>query len=762
MTRPGRLRIVLPVLVLVVGAVLSAYATVAVVSAPSSGSTIVASSLGSTPGGVPVDVLPGVTTSLRSGDMVRSIDGRTMESWADGIGDPSASPMAVAVGQHLTFGIRRDAEDLQLDVIAIGYPVGSVLLASAGTLSFVLAYFLVGALVFWRKPRTPASGALLVAGIGGLASTVPFLLGTDPMSIATGLVVPVMSAITITYLLLWAGAVDFALVFPRPSRRLEERPSLRAIPYVVVYGAFVVTFLVLGPASGGALGWLAASNYAQAVVIGGALMAVVGAMALAWRRSGPEDRRVLRGVALGGMFTISGSLVIWFLPELVTGRPLLSWTVAGAMGLPLVLSIAAAIVRHRAFGVETIARRSVIYAGSFIGIVLVYAVSVAGLTSILGGGSTFAVQLLAAGAAAVAALPIRDLLQRGVNRFLYGDRQEPVRALRRLGERLEWAADPEAMPEVVVEAVAAGLRSPFVALELGSGDAVRTAALHGDSRLGSAPHTLSIQLVRGARPVGRLIVAPRSPGEPYSSEDIRLLDDLAFHVAAAADAILLADDLRRSRERIIRAGEEERVRIRRDLHDGLGPTLVAIGMRAEAAADYVATDPEAAHRQLDELRADVAAAVADIRRLVDGLRPAAVDELGLVAALQLAADRLTTSDAGPAVVVTADPVLPELTPAVEVAAYRIATEAMTNAARHAGARRCDVRLVGGADLMVVVEDDGRGLPSDPSRGVGLASMRERATEIGGELTIADRDGGGTRVEARLPLLGGVAGGSVPA
>jgi signal transduction histidine kinase len=638
-----------------------------------------------------------------------------------------------------------------LDVVASAYPTADVLIASAGTLSFVLAYFLVALFAFWRRPAVPAAGALFVAALGALSSTIPFLLGIDPLDVATGLLVPVYGSILVCYLLLWAGAVDFALSFPNPLPRIERSPSLRIVPYAAAYGLFALTFVVLGPASTDALGWLAAANYAQSLVIGGTFVAIGVLMTNRWRRASAEERRVLRGVALGGAFTIAGSLIVWFVPELVSGRPLVSWTVAGVMGLPMVLSIAAAIVRHRAFGVEVIARRSVIYAGSFVGIVVVYAVSVAGLTSILGGDSPFAVQLLAAGAAALAALPIRDLLQRGVNRFLYGDRDEPVRALRRLGERLEWAAEPDSMPGVVVEAVATGLRSPFVALELGTGDGMRTAGRFGDPGSEPTEETVAIPLVHGSRAVGRLLVAPRSPREPFSPDDLRLLDDLALHVAAAANSILLADDLRRSRERILRAGEEERERIRRDLHDGLGPTLVAIGMRAEAASAYVEADPSVAQAQLDELRAEVDGAVADIRRLIDGLRPATVDELGLVGALQLAADRLSATSAAPSVAVTADEALPELPPAIEVAAFRIATEAMTNATRHAGARHCDVRLQGGPELTVVVEDDGSGLPADPREGVGLASMRQRATELGGELTVENRETGGTRVLARLPL-----------
>jgi signal transduction histidine kinase len=201
----------------------------------------------------------------------------------------------------------------------------------------------------------------------------------------------------------------------------------------------------------------------------------------------------------------------------------------------------------------------------------------------------------------------------------------------------------------------------------------------------------------------------------------------------------------------VTAREEERRRLRRDLHDGLGPALAAIGMRAGAAEALVRADPDRASALLVELQSEVSAAVADVRRLVDALRPPAIDELGLVGALRLAADRLE-SPGSPRLDVASDGQLPDLPAAVEVAAYRIGTEAMTNAVRHAEASTCSVTLVGGEDLMVVVEDDGRGLPRELRSGLGLVSMHERAAELGGECRVEPRAGGGTRVVARLPLV----------
>jgi two-component system, NarL family, sensor kinase len=248
----------------------------------------------------------------------------------------------------------------------------------------------------------------------------------------------------------------------------------------------------------------------------------------------------------------------------------------------------------------------------------------------------------------------------------------------------------------------------------------------------------------------------RSGETGFRSDELRLLEDLGRQAGTAINAIRLRDDLARSRERLVVAREEERRRLRRDLHDGLGPSLAAIGLRAEASAATLGSDPAGARHLLDELGGDVRVALTDVRRLVDGLRPPALDELGLVEAVRQQAARLEGdgSAGAPTISVDADPQpLPALTAAVEVAAYRIAVEAVTNVVRHAGATTCRVLFdaTGGGALSLEIVDDGRGLPSGVVPGVGLESMRERADELGGTIVVEAAEGGGTSVIARLPL-----------
>ena len=218
----------------------------------------------------------------------------------------------------------------------------------------------------------------------------------------------------------------------------------------------------------------------------------------------------------------------------------------------------------------------------------------------------------------------------------------------------------------------------------------------------------------------------------------------------AAHAVRLTGDLQRSRTQLVTTREEERRRLRRDLHDGLGPTLAALALKATTVSDLISTDPTAATQLSNELYADIRATVGEIRRLVYALRPPRLDELGLLEAIREAARQQNRPD-GLQITVDAPECLPTLPAAVEVAAYRILQEALTNVARHAHARSCTVRLTLAGAVQVEILDDGVGIPPEQHSGVGLLSMRERAIELGGTCLIERNPGTGTRVYARLPV-----------
>jgi signal transduction histidine kinase len=736
--RGATVAFVVTVVALVIGALL----TTVRVTAPTSGGIVAYGHFRAT--GVVVEILPDVHTRLQSGDLVVAMDGRSTLAWADdGV---AVGPRTRSVGDIVPFIVERGGQPRSLPVALVSYPTLSVLTAAWGTLTFVIAMVVMGAFVFWRRPLVPAAGALLVAAAGAFGSTIPFLLSTDPLDLTSATYAWLILGTATVYLLLWGGVIDFVLVFPRPFERVAARPALRLVPYAVVSAVYFGAVALARVTDPTTLAWYDSIGQLTLLPTVIAFAATPVLLAVRWRRSPVEDRRLLRGLTWVFAFIIVADLILWVIPEALGSTALLPWTVAALTGLPFPILVAFAIVRHGAFDFDVVIRRSLVYGSLTVAVIVVYVVTAAAIGAIIGTASPYATSLLATGVAALAALPIRDALQNVVTRFVYGDREEPVRAIRRLGERLEASVDPESMPRVVVDTVADALRLPYVALELGTPPAARLAAERGTRPAEVVERPLAFQ----GQPMGRLLAAPRGPGDPLSAADLRLLDDLAQQIGVAAHAALLTEDLRASRERLVTAREEERRRLRRDLHDGLGPALAAIGMRAGAAESLLRDDPERAARLLTELQAEISTAVADVRRLVDALRPPAIDEVGLVGALRLAADRLDSPGA-PRLDVDAEGPLPTLPAAVEVAAYRIGTEAMTNAVRHAGAETCSLRLVGGSDLTVVVEDDGRGLPVELQSGVGLVSMHERAAELGGECRVEPRPGGGTRVVARLPI-----------
>jgi signal transduction histidine kinase len=372
--------------------------------------------------------------------------------------------------------------------------------------------------------------------------------------------------------------------------------------------------------------------------------------------------------------------------------------------------------------------------------------------------------LLATALIAVLFQPLRERLQRAVNRLMFGERDDPYGVLLQLGRRLENTLAPDTVLATIVETVAQALKLPAVAIAWKPGDetSVESMIVVSSGSVKDLERCLHIPLVSQQESVGELILAPRSPGEVLTDIDQRLLHDLARQVSVAVHAVRLTAhlhrltlDLQHARERLVLTREEERRRLRRDLHDGLGPRLASLTLKLETARNRLAHDP-LADPLLSDLITRTQEAVADVRRLVNALRPPALDELGLLPALH--EQILQYSDLGGhamhiSLEAAAD--LPPLPAAVEVAVFRIAQEALTNAVRHAQASRCVVSLARCEReevLELTITDNGRGLPPIRGTGVGLASMRERAEELGGTWEIESLPTGGTGVRVRLPCL----------
>jgi signal transduction histidine kinase len=338
--------------------------------------------------------------------------------------------------------------------------------------------------------------------------------------------------------------------------------------------------------------------------------------------------------------------------------------------------------------------------------------------------------------------PLRQRLLRVVQGWVLGSRGNRYDVMAGLAANLESIKDGPAQLAAVAHAVGDAFGVGYVAVEVDRPGGERLTATYGDR----PAETRTLPITYREVEVGRLVLPARGMRSRLSSRDEKLLGDLVRQAATAARTSRLADELQASRERLVNTREEERRRIRRDLHDGLGPAMAGVVYQLETARLLVSSSPDAAAAQIDSVRENVQDIVADVRRLVHELRPPALDDRGLVGALRQLAENQ------PVDVEVVAGELGELSAAVEVAAYRIVAESLTNVVRHAGASSARVRLQRtGTELVVEVADDGIGIGEGVQAGVGLLSVRERAAELGGRTDVSCPPSGGTVVRAVLPL-----------
>lgn len=471
-------------------------------------------------------------------------------------------------------------------------------------------------------------------------------------------------------------------------------------------------------------------------LIGGVLLAVgsvLGALLMLrrWRGATGRRREAYGWLALGAWLPVS-SVFAASVP--VIGEPV------GLVALPAyAIVLAATLVRFDVLDTDTASGRTAVWVGLTGGVIAAYVVLVALSAGVAREGAGLSIALAATGLVALAVAPLRSRLQRGVDRLVHGGRADPYATVAGLSRRLgAGPAVDEVLPAVVMTVVEE-LRLPYAAVVLPDGSRVQSGE--------PVPEQVRFPVVYLDEQVGELVVGARRGG--LGGPERRLLTDLARQCAAAVHGVALIGELRASREQLVRATEAERSRLRRELHDDLGATLAGAAFAVDAVQAALPCGGQEAAR-LGAVRSALGGALGDLRRVIDGLRPPALDELGLAGALGARLRELDRGDARLRVEV--EPFGP-LPPAVEVAAFHIGVEASGNAVRHAHAGEIVVRVHMRGDVVVVeVDDDGCGVaPERRERGVGMASMRERAEQLGGSLIVDTGPGGGTSVRAELPL-----------
>lgn len=469
------------------------------------------------------------------------------------------------------------------------------------------------------------------------------------------------------------------------------------------------------------------------------------------REASPERRRQIRWF-LGSMgaYMLGGSISLYW-PFYADGfLKMLSHFVlyAGLFFLPF--SIGIMVFEQRIRHMSRAFNRTLVYIVLSILSVMAYALLAGVLGLLFHGRVSSFISLLAAGLVAVLFQPLRSRVQTSVNRLVYGEREDPHLLLSGLTRRLEGALTHRSLLPAVVESIAQALRIPYAAVEIDHGGGLERIAAWGTP--GGAEQAVPLD-VQGER-VGRLILGIDVPYEEAWPPGQRpALADLIRQVSIAVQSVRLTEELHRSRERIVTAREEERRRLRRDLHDGLGSTLASMMLRLDEARQQHERDPARSLEAIATVQKQMGAALEDIRRLVYRLRPPVLDELGLRFALRELAAQF--QDKSLQVQLDESSIPPELPAAAEVAVYRIVQEALTNVVRHSGAARCRLRVWEEAGVLnLTVEDDGAGMPEEPRNGIGVRSMKERAEELGGKCRWQSMPGGGTLIRVQLPLAGG--------
>lgn len=695
----------------------------------------------------PVDAPP---AGLKADDLVTHVDGRSLDAWAQTLFEGVLRP-DWHVGEKVRYTVVRDGQPRQVDVTLASYPLGEVARRSWGTIVFGLVFFMLAGYVFARRPQMSAAQVLFLSASGVLSSTT-WSLGLQVIDFAGGIEFWLYQFTTIAaFMLFWTAGLHFALLFPQPLPIIRRRwllPAMYGLPYLALLLYLVVTYY----RSAGTLEWL--GYWGPTTGLHASVFLALTLVAIVWQyrihRQG-LFRQQLRWLTWATLTSGGVGLIFYLLPPLF-GRPAVDSNVIGVIVLIYPISLSVAILRHNLFDIDTLLNRTMVYGALTAVTATIYILIVSTLGVLLQARAEWFATLVATGVVAVLFHPIRERLQRAVNRLMYGERDEPFEVLNRLGRHLEETVSPDATLTTIVETVAQALKLPYVALELSAGSDMQTVASYGRP----SSHTVAFPLLHQNAPVGQLLVAPRASDEPFSEAENRLLRSIARQAGTAVHAARLTTDLQRSRRRLVTAREEERRRLRRDLHDGLGPTLAAHQLKLGSARMALERDTAAVDQLLAQLEDETEDILAEIRRLVYDLRPPELDQLGLVRAIESCAAQYNpqTKEKGRLqITIHTQEQLPELPAAVEVAAYRIVQEALANVVRHAEATQCQIHLACSDSLQLTIHDDGRGISDSPTSGVGLASMRERAVELNGHCTITSTDGGGTTIEAGLPLQG---------
>jgi signal transduction histidine kinase len=699
------------------------------------------------PNGVLISPLTETAGGLQSGDLITAVEGKRMDERAQSLVRFDSLHLTPAFGQTITYSVLRNGQALEVQAMQTAYPFSALLLQYWGIYVVVLSLQLIMTFVLIRRPEEQAARALFVFA-WSLWHFPAWTMGLQVSDILSGWGFWHYHAVTfLPFLLTFSALLHTSLVFPRRNPILDRYPRLVPIIYLAPYGLFGIFMTGAKFFSSNTWTWLGHWNSGEWAVTMIYMLLFITVTIMNYRNIHDEPTRVkIRWVALGWSVSAAGIFLLWLLPGAILGHSLIPAGALALLALPIPLALAVAILRHHLFDIDIVVNRALVYSALTLSTMALYIFTVGYLGSLFQVRDRTMIAFLITGLVAVIFQPVRERLQRVVNRFMYGERDDPYTVLARLGEKLEAVGTVETTLPTIVETIAQALKLPYVAIEFKDGNGSRIAAAYGTPQPLEAT---KYPLIYQNESFGDLVLAQRSGSESFTLNEQRLLTDLAREVEVAAHNVRLTADLQRSRQELVTGREEERRRIRRDLHDEIGPLLASQSLTLEAIEKLIAQDPAAAASLVRDLKGQTQGAVQEIRRIIYDLRPPALDDLGLVEALRERFAHLGQSMLR--VVLDAPDNIPPLSAAIETAVYRIAVEAVTNVIRHAEARECLVTLRMNGDLQLEIRDDGAGLPAKYRAGVGLRAMQERAEELGGTFRIKRSAGKGTQLIIVLPL-----------
>ena len=691
----------------------------------------------------PVDAPP---TGLQPGDVITHIDQRPIETWSTELFRLDASRPQWQAGDVVTYRVIREDQPMDIAVTLDRYPLGAVIRRSWGMMAFASVFFLLAAYVFVRRPTIPAVHPLFLSAASVVSATTwSFGMHASDFVHATNFWLFQFTTI-IAFKMFWIAGLHFAMLFPRPLP-FTWRPRLIIAIYIVPYFLLAMYLLATYRSSANYLTWISlwgpTTGMHAAIIMGLILLVVL------WQYRNNRHGKVRQqmrwltwGVAVSGGF----GLVLYLLPPLF-GFPAVNPNLMGLIILAFPAALTLSIMRHNLFDIDTLLNRTLVYSTLTALIISIYVILVTSLGAIFQTQGNLFIALIATGLIAVLFQPLRDRLQRRVNRLMFGERDDPATVFSHLGKRLESAAEQETILPSLVETISQTLKLPYVAiLWADDGNREKVAAEYGKP----GGKTVRLPLAYQGETLGSMLIAQRSNDEPFSDSELWMLQNIARQAGTAAHVVRLTADLQQSRQRIITAREEERRRIRRDLHDGLGPSLAAHMLTVGSARAFLRTDPTAADKLLEQLENSLDSTLMDVRRLVYNLRPPILDQLGFADAVESCIAEYQQEQLE--ISLEIEEPMPPLPAAVEVAAYNILREGLSNVVRYSGANRCSVQICCSQRLRLTIHDNGTGLPVNYTPGVGLASMRERAEELGGTCSVISLRGEGTTVTVQFPLV----------